>query len=253
MPRLISYPRASLDKSLELASMVHNEGSMTYDDISERLGRQRGVRIKDLIGAAVKYNLVAHANHSVVVTKLLNDILGANTQLEHDSALKKAFLSPPLFRELFTEQVFDPAELTVRNLLPIILGKNVDEPSAESVAHYYIEGARRVGLYGLEDSVVKVTEPIVQEVKEVPEIETTEMDTKTDSAQIAQHVRERPTQRLSPEDNEPIRMTIPLSGRRTAELVVPSGFTSQDLSLIKKIMEAIEPAAENKKPNQVAA
>jgi hypothetical protein len=145
MPKIIEYPKASLQRAVSLAETVDSlGGECTDQSAAEAMGNKVGGAFRTLISATVKYGLLSYTRSRLKIEPLFQDYKLAYSETEKQGALRKAFLSAPLFASIakrFDGQILPPH---FENLL--IREHRVSEDLASRVAGYFAEGARDAGI-----------------------------------------------------------------------------------------------------------
>ncbi|WP_423204050.1 hypothetical protein PGC34_20125 [Pseudomonas kribbensis] len=172
MPKLIDYPRASLKNSLVLADAVNDLGGECSVALAgDKLNKQAtSGAFKALIGAAVKYSLVTNKQGQIKVTQLFRDIKLAYDEIETKSALKKAFLSPVLFKQICDR--FEGKALPVAHFEKLLIREfGVPDLFASRLGGYFLEGAKQCGLL-LEGNIIVQDSNGADQVIEAEKVET---------------------------------------------------------------------------------
>jgi hypothetical protein len=145
MPKIIDYPRQSLKRALQLAEVVDRlGGECTAQSAAESMGNKMGGAFKALIGAAVKYGLISNVRSKLKTEPLFQDYKLAYNESQKQEALRRAFLTPPLFQSIakrFQNQLIPPH---FENLL--IREHHVAEDFASRLVSYFNEGAKESGV-----------------------------------------------------------------------------------------------------------
>ena len=145
MPKIVEYPRASLRRCLALAEEVDRMGGECTDEsLADAMGNKIGGAFRALIYSAQKYGLLTYSKGRVTTEPLYQEYKLSYTEAQKQEALRKAFLSVPLFDSLakrFNGQVLPPhfEKLLIRE-------HEVIEEMAARVAEYFTEGGRDSGI-----------------------------------------------------------------------------------------------------------
>ena len=146
MAKIVDYPRAALDSSLQLAEAVSSlGGSCSVDMAADKLGRKVSGSFSALISAAVKYGLVASKDGKLSLQPLYRSIKLAYSDAERKGFLAQAVLSPPLFRAIADR--FDGQALPTEHFEKLLVREfDVPEDIASRVAQYFLQGGKQAGL-----------------------------------------------------------------------------------------------------------
>ncbi len=159
MPKIIDYPRSSLQNSLELARAVDSlGGDCNVETVAEKSGRKIGGAFTALTSGAAKYGLVSTAKGRLSTTELFREYKLAYNASDAEQALKKAFLRVPVFARIFEKfrgnnlptEIFD--KLLIREF-------GVSDADASRVAGYFLDGAKISGLLK-DDKLVASADPL---------------------------------------------------------------------------------------------
>ncbi|MGH7240048.1 MAG: hypothetical protein ACREHG_08280 [Candidatus Saccharimonadales bacterium] len=154
MPRQIDYPRASLSNAIRLADAVHDLGGQCSVELAaDKLGKKVSGAFQALVGATMKYGLVAHKKGQLSTTKLYREFKLAYTKEESNQFAQKAFLSVPLFRTIFER--FVDKKLPVSHFEKLLIRElSVPDAIASRVAKYFVDGAKQIGLMKADNLLV---------------------------------------------------------------------------------------------------
>jgi hypothetical protein len=258
MAKLINYPRASFQAAYELAEAVQSLGGKSDLEVcAQKMGKKVSGGFQAIAGSAGKFGLITAAKGSLITTPLFKEIQLAYTEEESKALKLGAFLLPPVFKGL--AEKFDGMPLPLAVLDKMLIKEfEVDDSIASTVAKYFSDGGKALGLI---DAEGKVRLPTSQAVNTSQE----------DDADVI-HTREvAPLEVLPPEDrsmynrrqndldNHPTAYTphvevpsddrrkiqIPLPQKRMAELIVPDEMTIKDLEVIRMQLEVLRVFIEN--------
>jgi len=148
MPKIVDYPRASLRRALGLAEIVDRLGGECSDTTAaDQMGNKVGGAFKALIGAAVKYNLVSYSKGQIKTEPFYQDYKLAYSEEQKAEALRRAFLSVPLFKQLATR--LGGKQLPEAYFEKLMMKEyQVPQEIASRVVTYFTEGAKDCGLLG---------------------------------------------------------------------------------------------------------
>lgn len=258
MPKLLDYPRASFKMSLELARAVESlGGKCTPESAAQKMGKKVTGTFKGQIGAAVKFGLITSGGGQLAVTALQKSIKLAYDDKEKNDILKGAFLTPVVFRDLANR--FDGNSLPVEMLGKLLAREfGVDSVAATTVANYFIDGAKAVGLLdgsgiirynadALDESnsddrdVIHTREVAPLEVLPSAEINRYDAGRRRENEDEI-HTHYTPVE--VPNDDRR-KIQIPLPQKRMAELIVPDEMTIKDLEVIRMQLEVLRVFIEN--------
>ncbi|WP_460610855.1 hypothetical protein [Hymenobacter terrigena] len=258
MPKLLDYPRASFKMSLELAKAVESlGGKCTPESAAQKMGKKVTGTFKGQIGAAVKFGLITSGGGQLAVTPLHKSIKLAYDDKEKNEILKGAFLTPTVFRDLANR--FDGNSLPVEMLGKLLAREfGVDSVAATTVANYFIDGAKSVGLLdgsGVirqnaaapadensdDEDVIHTREVAPLEVLPPSESNRYEPNRRRDNGE-EMHTHYTPVE-VPSDDRRKIQ--IPLPQKRMAELIVPDEMTIKDLDIIRMQLEVLRVFIEN--------
>lgn len=146
MAKIVDYPRASLQRSLELARAVDSlGGECTVEMAASKLSKKVTGAFNALLSAAAKYGLVETRKQKVQTTDLFREHKLAYTPARAQEVLRTSFLRVPLFQQLVAR--FESKQLPLDILEKLLIRElAVPDDVASRVAMYFVEGAREVGL-----------------------------------------------------------------------------------------------------------
>lgn len=147
MPKIVDYPRASLQRALALAEIVDSlGGEATVESAADHMGNKVGGAFKSLVGAAVKYGLISSSKGRVKTEPLFQDLKLAYNESQKQDALRRAFLGPPLFSSIAERLIGQPIPSHFEKLL--IREYDVSPDVASRLVGYFTDGARDAGIIG---------------------------------------------------------------------------------------------------------
>lgn len=145
MPKLIEYPKASLRRALALAEIVDRlGGECTPQSAAEGMGNKVGGAFNALLAATVKYGFLANKGGKLKIEPLFQDYKLAYNEADKQAALRKAFLSAPLFESIAKR--FEHQKLPDHFEKLLIREHGVSQDLASRVANYFEEGAKEAGI-----------------------------------------------------------------------------------------------------------
>ncbi|QDT78094.1 hypothetical protein Mal35_15250 [Gimesia maris] len=153
MSKQIGYPRATLKNCLQLAKAVDELGGDCSTELAaDKLNKKMGGAYQALIASAVKYRLILNKRGQLEVDQLFRDYKLAYSAEDEKRALRKAFLSPPVFDDVY--QKFSGKALPVSHFEKLLIREyGVPDPMGSRVAKYFIEGAKQCGLLGADNKL----------------------------------------------------------------------------------------------------
>ncbi len=147
MPKIVDYPRAPLQRALQLAEVVDKlGGEASMDSAADHMGNKVGGAFKGLVGAATKFGLVTLTRGRIKTEPLFQDLKLAYNETQKQEALRRAFLNPPLFNSIASRLDGQPIPTHLDKLL--IREYNVAEDLAGRLVGYFTDGARDAGIIG---------------------------------------------------------------------------------------------------------
>jgi len=147
MPKIVDYPRASLQRALALAEIVDSlGGEATVESAADHMGNKVGGAFKSLVGAGVKYGLISSSKGRVKTEPLFQDLKLAYNESQKQDALRRAFLGPPLFASIAERLSGQPIPSHFEKLL--IREYDVSPDVASRLVGYFTDGARDAGIIG---------------------------------------------------------------------------------------------------------
>ncbi len=146
MPKILNYPSASFDKSLEVAKATFElGGSCNEETCAEKLGKKVSGGFKAITSAAQKFGLIEYSKGEIEVTADYELIEHAYDDEERGQALTKAFLTPEVFQELYNR--FQGKKLPISLLEKMLIREyDVDAKKASRVSKYFTDGLEFLGL-----------------------------------------------------------------------------------------------------------
>lgn len=245
MPRKIDYPRASFRSALELAQAVQALGGKTTPEVcADKLNRSAGSGgFNSIVAAAVKFGLIKQTKGFLEVMPIVKSIKLAYDEDEKTRYYAEAFLTPPVFKNLVERFA---GEVLPIDVLAKMLAKefDVDMNASSAIAKQFIEGAKFAGILGANNEVSKLegadNEAREVEVEEVPQLQLPyyEEQRKARALEAIQDVP-KSNYELINTDSERRKSQISLTGKRMAELSVPTDITAKDIDIIKLHLDAL--------------
>lgn len=146
MAKIVDYPRASLENSLQLAEAVSSlGGSCSVEMAADKMDRKVSGAFNALVSAAVKYGLIASKDGKLSVQPLYRSIKLAYSDTEKRGFLGEALLSPPLFRAIVDR--FEGQVLPTEHFEKLLVREfSVPDDLASRIAQYFLQGAKQAGL-----------------------------------------------------------------------------------------------------------
>jgi hypothetical protein len=145
VPKVIEYPRSSLKRAVELAEAVDQLGGECSDQsAADHIGNKVGGAFNALVGAAIKFGLISASKGRLKIEPLFSDYKLAYTEADKQTALRKAFLSAPLFASITKR--FEGQQLPAHFEKLLIREHKVSEDFASRIVGYYTEGAKESGI-----------------------------------------------------------------------------------------------------------
>lgn len=146
MPKIIDYPKSSFKNSIDMAEAISALGGKCDKNIcANKMGLKYSGAFIKRIGAALKFNLVSTGKGNLMITDLYSSIKNAYTPEEEQQFKIEAFLSPPVFNDLYNR--FKGKKIPIEILDKLLIREyDVQESVASVVAKYFKEGAKFVGL-----------------------------------------------------------------------------------------------------------
>lgn len=146
MPKLIEYPRASLQQSLELAQAVYDLGGTCSDELcAEKLSKKLSGAFTAQASAALKYGFIDRSKGQLQVTGLFRDYVMAYSEDEAKSILKIAFLNIPIFSKIIDR--FKSTKVPIAILEKLLVREfDVNKNDASRIAGHFISGAKEAGV-----------------------------------------------------------------------------------------------------------
>jgi hypothetical protein len=145
MPKILEYPRAPLGRALALAEIVDRlGGECTDQSAAEAMGNKVGGSFNALVGGAIKYGFVARKSGKLTLEPLYQEYKLAYSDEEKQQALRKAFLSAPLFEAIAKR--FEHMKLPAHFENLLIREHGVPSDMASRMVGYFEEGAKLTGI-----------------------------------------------------------------------------------------------------------
>lgn len=159
MPKQVDYPRASLQKCLELAEAVNDcagNGTCSTETAADKLNKKVSGAFSALINASVRFQLINNERGSLSTTDLYSKYRLSYDETEKIDNLRTIFLSPPLFEKLYSQ--FKEKELPVKHLDKMLVREfNTPEAISSRLAKYFIEGAEMCNLIDAENFLMPIS------------------------------------------------------------------------------------------------
>lgn len=146
MPKVIEYPSGSFGKALELANAVdYLGGNCTVQSCADRLNKKVSGGFGMLISSAIKHGLITRKREELFTTQLYKDIKLAYTDEEKTANLRKAFLSPVLYKRIYER--FKGKELPVQMLDKLLIREfSVEADLGSRISGYFVDGVKYLNL-----------------------------------------------------------------------------------------------------------
>lgn len=234
MPKQIDYPRASMKNCFVLADAVNDlGGECSAAMAADKLGKQHtSGAYKGLVGSAVKYGLLTNKKGQLAVTQLYRDIRLAYNEAEAQKETQKAFLSPPLFKDIFTRFENIPLPLTHFEKL-LIREFDVPDGYASRVGGYFVEGAKQCGLLGDGDILARSNDA-ANEIIENGNDESSEKEIEPEKGKKAS----RPVHDITHPAEEEGKFSVRIKGPGMDSLIVVN--EEEDLLIVKAMLKKVE-------------
>ncbi len=148
MAKQIDYPRASLKNCIELAQVIDDLGGECSTEMAaDKLNKKVSGAFQALISSAARYGLITTQKGQLKNSGLFRDHKLAYSKEEADVALTLAFLTPPLFKNIFDR--FEGRELPIDHFEKLLIREfNVPDQISSRVSKYFLDGAKQCGLIG---------------------------------------------------------------------------------------------------------
>ncbi|GAB2857627.1 hypothetical protein [Hymenobacter ruber] len=247
MAKIIGYPRASFHASFELAEAVYSLGGRSDIEVcAQKMGKKVTGAFSAIVGAASKFNLVSVSKGTLITSSLFRDIQLAYTDPQKLALKAEAFLSPPVFKgiaEKFGGMILPQSAVLSKMLIKEF---EVDDAIASTVANYFVDGAKSVGLFDGEgklrsiQSTQQESETMAVEVFDAPN-ESLPQNNKLSN----RHISDAEYTPVEVANNDRRKIQIPLPQKRMAELIVPDEMTIKDLDIIRMQLEVLRVFIEN--------
>ena len=139
------YPRASLRRSLALAEAIDKLGGESSDEsAADGIGNKVGGAFRSLVGAGVKFGLITNSKGRLKTAPLFQDYKLAYSEQQKQDALRRAFLTPPLYAALTKR--FEGQQIPSHFEKLLIREYDVPEDYAQRLMGYFAEGAKDAGM-----------------------------------------------------------------------------------------------------------
>lgn len=243
-PRSASYPSYSIEYCLELTTKIYtNFGSGNYFAKREEIAKVLGIsaaHVQTQVSSATQYGLLElKSGDGYKPSSLFRTIYKPVNEIIKREALIQVFKSPELYKSLIAtyENETVPAILPLTNSL--IHHHNISDTAASKAASLFIENARHFGFLNNNNELLFGDTPqvIENEVYEEEEEEQAQPVNKLPSTVPTTRHTEKPYQEnnqyfdlQSPTNSIPFN--IPLKGKRTAQIIVPSDVRPADFDFI---------------------
>lgn len=178
---------------------------------AEKLGKKVGGAFRHLISAANKYGLLENKRGQLTTTPLYREYKLAYSDEERLATLRKAFLSVPVFGQLFDR--FRGGKVPIEILDKLLIKEfEVDERLASRVAGYFVDAARTTELLDASNTLSGGTDADVAGESDLPSSDSDEDDmdsnptTRGESHESAQAARVYSVQLRGPGIDSTIRL-----------------------------------------------
>jgi hypothetical protein len=163
MAKQIDYPRGSLRAAMQLAEAVDSfAGNCSVELAAEKLGKKISGAFAALVGATVKYGLVHSRGGKLTNSSTFREIKLAYTPQDATMHLRKAFLTPPLFRAVYDK--FHNQKLPVEHFEKVLIREfNVPDAYASRIGRYFVDGAKQCGLLGTDNVLIGADDRVLQQ------------------------------------------------------------------------------------------
>lgn len=146
MSKIVNYPSAGFQKSLELSKAVDTLGDNSSADVcAQKMGKKMSGGFKDLIAAAVKYGFILNKKGKLALTDAYKEYKLSYNDDEANKHLQGFFLKPQLFQEIYDKykNVGLPVDVLDKALVREF---GVPDKHATRTSTYFISGARFIKL-----------------------------------------------------------------------------------------------------------
>jgi hypothetical protein len=156
MGKTIDYPKASFKAAQDMANAVDSlGGSCSVELCANKMGNKVSGAFNNIISSAQKFRLVNHKAGQLTTTQLYRDIKLAYTAEEKNNLLLSAFLSPPVFSQLYDR--FKGGSLPIALLDKMFIKEyQVDDNVAGRLKKYFVDGAKQTGLLNSQNDLLKI-------------------------------------------------------------------------------------------------
>ncbi|MEW8505508.1 MAG: hypothetical protein AB2598_02310 [Candidatus Thiodiazotropha sp.] len=229
MPKQIDYPRASMKNCFVLSDAVNDLGGQCSAAMAaDKLGKQHtSGAYKALVGAAVKYGLLTNKKGQLTVTQVYRDIRLAYDEAEAKKETQKAFLTPPLFSDIFSR--FENKPLPVAHFEKLLIREfDVPEGFASRVSGYFLEGAKQCGLLGDGDILSRDSDDANQII----------VNGDGNGAPVESESSSVPLQEISHPAEEEGKFSVRIKGPGMDSLIVVN--EEEDLFIVKAMLKKVE-------------
>ena len=154
MPKIIDYPKSTLENAMLVAISVDGlGGSSNIDVVANKMGKKVSGAFTALIASASRYGLLNRNKGVLSTTELYRNYKLSYDDVEKRQNLKRMFLEPPIFSELVNK--FSGIELPTDQLhLVLVREFGIPDNMGTKVAMYFIEGAKQCGLLNENNIIV---------------------------------------------------------------------------------------------------
>lgn len=230
-----AYPsldlREAIDVLLRLVG-IHDFREGDRDSIARVLGHASGLSgvAGRKVASLVHYGLMERREALYRLTALSRHICNAVSEESLRSATRRAFLTPPLFRELV--ETYRPTGSIPRYFAETLPNLGVTEAAKHEVARIFMASGEYAGILAADGVFLdeKSGAPLVSEA------------TPKQEATPAQEVPPALLMQAQPMAPDPSIQTFQflLTDRKRAELKLPAGLNEDDIALLKKQIEFLE-------------
>jgi|GEM_PF-1359064 len=234
MARQIDYPRASLKNTLELAQAIDDLGGKSSTDMAaDKMNKKVSGAFQALIGSASKFGLVTSKKGQLEVTELYREYKLAYSKEEAGKILIEAFLTPPLFGNIFER--FNGRELPVAHFEKLLIREfGVPDQISSRVSKYFLEGAKQCALLGT-DNVLRVEAGEEDDTEEQPEANRKASQPHKDTVKTGAAVGQHGVQDQIAEDG---KFSVRIKGPGMDSVIVVN--EEEDLLIIRAMLKKVE-------------
>ncbi len=146
MPKVVEFPSSPFSKALELANAVdYFGGNCSLQSCADKVNKKISGGFGMLVSSSIKHNLISRKKDQLLTTNLYKNIKSAADSRQERNCLRKAFLSPVLYKKVYER--FKGKDFPLPMLDKLLIREfAVGADLGSRIAGYFIDGLKSLHL-----------------------------------------------------------------------------------------------------------